>query len=156
MGWSVRALPMVGKRRETPLLSNVRSIRTAGTPLKPHVPHSVKSRSARPHPGNFVASPIVEFFVVRGLSCAASPVRFPTCRRLRDSSDPRGPKRMAADPHARPEIGGAALDHAPARQAVHRFFRQPVRREQGRPFRSEQPGCVHGGGKRVGIGGASP
>src|SRR5208283_3196659 len=38
--------------------------------------------------------------------------------------DSRGPEGMAADPDARAEIGGAALDHAPGVDAVHRFVGQ--------------------------------
>jgi hypothetical protein len=38
--------------------------------------------------------------------------------------DPRGAKRMATDPHTPPEIGGAALDHAPRVNPAHRRLRQ--------------------------------
>src|ERR1700722_15909069 len=38
--------------------------------------------------------------------------------------DARGAKRVATDPNARPEIGSAALDHAPGVDAVHRLFGQ--------------------------------
>ena len=38
--------------------------------------------------------------------------------------DPGRPKCVAANPHARSEIGGASLDHAPGVDAVHRLFGQ--------------------------------
>jgi len=38
--------------------------------------------------------------------------------------DARGAEGMAADFDARAEIGGAALDHAPSVDPVHRLFRQ--------------------------------
>src|ERR1700688_2664237 len=44
--------------------------------------------------------------------------------------DPRRAKRMAADPDPRAEIRGAALDHAPGVDTVHRLF--PSARRCGR------------------------
>ena len=38
--------------------------------------------------------------------------------------DPGRAEGMAADPDPRPEIGGAALDHSPGVDAVHRLFGQ--------------------------------
>ena len=46
------------------------------------------------------------------LGCASKP------------SDARGAEGMATDPRARAELGGAALDHAPRIDAVHRLVGQ--------------------------------
>jgi hypothetical protein len=40
--------------------------------------------------------------------------------------DARGAESMAANPNSRAEIGGAALNHTPGVNAVHRLFRQRV------------------------------
>ena len=61
---------------------------------------------------------------MRGLSCAAWLAVFERAAGFEIGRDPRRPECMAADTDARSEIGGAALDHAPGVDAVHRLFGQ--------------------------------
>ena len=52
------------------------------------------------------------------------PEHSPSAAGFKIGGDTRGAERVAADPDARPEIGGAALDHPPGVDAVHRLFGQ--------------------------------
>jgi hypothetical protein len=58
---------------------------------------------------------------------------------------------MAADPHPHPEIIGAALDHAPGVDAVHRFFRQYASATGGRAEQGSLAVLTDAGGLDVGF-----
>ena len=65
--------------------------------------------------------------------------------------DSRCPKSMAADPDPHAEIGGAALDHAPGVDAVHRFVGQHVGAAGGGAEQGSLAVLADAGGLDVGI-----
>jgi hypothetical protein len=73
---------------------------------------------------NLIAGPIIELRCARAFMRRHGLRVFQRAAGFEIGRDPRGAKGMAADPYASAEIGGAALDHAPGVDAVHRRFGQ--------------------------------
>ena len=100
---------------------------------------------------NFVAGAVIELGGARafvrghGLRVLERPAG------LEIRGDPCGAKSMAADPNSHPEIGGAALNHAPGVDAVHRLIRRRVGAAGGRAEQGTLAVVADAGGLDVGI-----